>query len=264
MAAPLDTAASPAPVSPPAGEPTPVLAVMDLGKDFGEIAALRGLSFEVFPGEAFGIAGPNGAGKSTLFNLIAGKYSGTGRILFEGRDILGLKPHRACRRGIGRTWQIPAVFDTMTVEENVRVGARFGRPSDRTERERIRSALAAVGMEEKADRTAKHLDLLEKKLTMLAAALATNPSLLLLDEPMGGLAPTEIDRFGALIGGLNRETGLTLIVIEHLIRKLVQLTDRMLILYHGERIALGRPVEVVNDPRVIDLYIGTGDYTAEC
>ncbi len=244
---------------PPVGREA-ILRVEHVGKRFGEIVALSDVSMSVGTGEVFGVAGPNGAGKTTLFNVIAGRFGGTGSIWFEGQDIMGWKPHRVCRHGIARTFQIPMLFSSLSVADNVRVGAHFGARKDGDERRVVAETLEQVGMSDKAGMLARHLDLMGKKLTMLAAALATGPSLLLLDEPMGGLAPAEVTEFGGLITRLNRERGITIVVIEHLVRKLVELSDRLMILYHGEQIALGPPKDVVNDPRVIELYLGTADY----
>jgi branched-chain amino acid transport system ATP-binding protein len=240
----------------PEGRRTPMLEVRDVGKRFGEIVALKGVSFDVADGEVLGVAGPNGSGKSTLFNVITGLYPGTGRVVFQGEDISRRGPNRVCRRGIARTFQLPQTFATMTVEDNVRVGAHFGGRAGRRKREVISEALELTGLIAKRLVLAKHLDLLDKKLTMLAAALSTQPKMLLLDEPMGGLSPSEISRLGSLLIKLNRQRGLSLIVIEHKVRKLVELSDRMMILYNGERVSIGPPHVVVNEQRVIDLYLG--------
>ncbi len=240
-----------------------VLQLQGVGMRFGEITALKDVDLEVYRGEILGIAGPNGSGKSTLFNAVAGVYRPTGRILLEGANIVGLGPDRVCRKGIARTFQIPQVFGSMTAEDNIRVGAHFGRAIRGGMKEAINDAVATVGLEDKRSVVAEHLNLLGRKLLMLAAALATDPFLLLLDEPMGGLTPAEIHEFGTLITRLNRESGMTVIVIEHKVRKLVELSDRLMILYNGELVALGLPDEVVNDPRVIDLYLG-GSFHAAC
>jgi len=251
---------TPAPAARDSGRPEGVLSVQNVGKRFGEIVALRDVNMEVEKCDVFGIAGPNGAGKTTLFNVVAGAFAGTGHVMFEGADIMGLKPHQVAHRGIARTFQVPVLFASMTVEENVLVGAHFGGRWGKREHEVVAENLSYVGLGEKAQTAARHVDLLDKKLTMLAAALATNPSLLLLDEPMGGLAPAEIALFGNLIRRLNEERGMTVIVIEHLIRKLVELSNKLMILDHGIEVRVGSPREVVTDPQVIELYLGTDDY----
>jgi branched-chain amino acid transport system ATP-binding protein len=254
------TVDAPTPAARESGRQESLLSVQNVGKRFGEIVALREVNMEVEQRDVFGIAGPNGAGKTTLFNVVAGAFAGTGRVMFEGADIMGLKPHQVAHRGIARTFQVPVLFASMTVEENVLVGAHFGGRWGKREHEVVTECLNCVGLSKKAQTAARHVDLLDKKLTMLAAALATNPSLLLLDEPMGGLAPAEIALFGDLIRGLNEERGMTLIVIEHLIRKLVELSNKLMILDHGNEIRIGPPREVVADPRVIELYLGTDEY----
>jgi branched-chain amino acid transport system ATP-binding protein len=241
-----------------------VLELTNVGKRFAEIVALKDVSVTVREAEVLGIAGPNGSGKSTLFNVVGGVYRGTGRVLLRGENIMSLSPDRVCRRGVGRTFQIPQVFTTMTVEDNVRVGARFGgAPRQRTQ-ELIDEALEFVGLSARRREGAGHLDLLGRKLLMLAAALATEPFLLMLDEPMGGLTPAEIGQLSGLILKLRDERRLTPIVIEHKVRTLVELSDRLMILFNGERIALGPPQEVVNDQRVIDLYLGKVIDVATC
>jgi branched-chain amino acid transport system ATP-binding protein len=237
-----------------------VLTVSDVGKRFGEIVALKGINLTVEAGDVHGIAGPNGAGKTTLFNVIAGALHGTGQVNFNGTNVMGLKPHRICHLGIARTFQIPVLFSSMTVRENVAVGAHFGGRGRQAEKEIVADCLDFVGLSGKENLPAPRVDLLDKKLTMLAAALATQPSLLLLDEPMGGLAPSETARFGDLITRLNEERGMTIVIIEHLIRKLVELSNKLMILDHGEEIALGEPRAVVGDQRVIDLYLGTDQF----
>jgi branched-chain amino acid transport system ATP-binding protein len=248
------------PAAPAPGRQGPLLRVENVGKRFGEIVALKDVSVEVARGEVLGVAGPNGAGKTTLFNVIAGRYSGTGHVFLEGENTIGMKPHQLCHRGVARTFQIPLLFSSLSVEDNVRVGAQFGGRSRHDRQAAVDEGLTAVGMNERRGWPASQLNLLGKKLTMVAAALATAPRLLLLDEPMGGLAPTEIKVLGELVRRLNKESGITIIVIEHLVRKLVELSDRLMILSNGERIALGAPLDVVNDARVIELYLGTADY----
>jgi branched-chain amino acid transport system ATP-binding protein len=235
-----------------------VLEVKQLTKRFGELAAVKNLSFEVEKGEIFGVAGPNGAGKTTLFNVISGVYSGTGEIIFEGQPISGLRPYQICHRGLVRTFQIPTVFSTMTLYDNVRVGAHFGNDGQ-DEDKIIGDALDFVGLRGKENVEAKHLCLFDKKLTMLAAALATQPRLLMLDEPIGGLSPVEIGKSISLFKKINQEMRVTLIVIEHLMSVLMEISQRLMILHNGERISIGSPEEVAKDKQVIEVYLGA-DY----
>src|SRR4030067_2459098 len=165
-----------------------ILQTKQVTKRFVELAAVKDLTFEVDEGEIFGIAGPNGAGKTTLFNVISGIYSGSGEIYFQGARIDRLRPFQVCLTGIARTFQIPSVFSTLTVYDNVRVGAHFGN-HNLDEQKTIREVIDFVGLSGKQDIEAKHLPLFDKKITMLAAALATEPKILMLDEPIGGLSP---------------------------------------------------------------------------
>jgi len=173
-----------------------ILEAKQLTKRFGELAAVNNLSFEVETGEIFGIAGPNGAGKTTLFNVISGVYSGAGEIIFEGQQIDGLRSHQICHKGLARTFQVPAVFSSMTLYDNIRVGAYFGRDGqdDQDEEKFIRDTLDYVGLKGKEKVTAKHLSLFDKKMTMIAMALATKPRLLMLDEPIGGFSTVHFHR----------------------------------------------------------------------
>jgi len=223
---------------------------------FGQLAAVNNLSFEVEKGEIFGIAGPNGAGKSTLFNVITGFYRGSGDIIFDGRSIRGLRPHQVCHRGIARTFQIPELFLTLPIVENVRVGAHFGGRGAHHERERINEAINFVGLQGKENVIAANLNLFDRKSTMLAIALATKPKLLLLDEPVGGLSPTELRECITLIQKINRELGLTIIVIEHLMKVLAEISQRLMILHNGEKICISSPQEVAKDKKVIEIYLG--------
>jgi len=233
-----------------------ILQVNKVSKHFGELAAVKDLSFEVEKGEIFGIAGPNGAGKTTLFNLITGFYQGLGDIIFDGKSIKGLRPHQICHKGIARTFQIPQLFLTLPMVENVRVGAHFGVQGPHDERESINEAINLVGLQGKENVIAANLNLFDKKLTLLAAALATKPKLLLLDEPIGGLSPIEVSQVITLIQKINQELGLTVIVIEHLMKVLTKISKRLMILHNGEKICIGPPQEVTKDKRVIEVYLG--------
>jgi branched-chain amino acid transport system ATP-binding protein len=240
-----------------------ILACAHLSRFFGALAAVDDLSFAVRRGEIFGISGPNGAGKTTLFNLLSGHVPASrGTIRFAGREIQGMPPHRVCHLGIARTFQIPLVFGSGTVAENALVGAYFGkRPGafglrfHADDRRRVDEALAVVGLAGKRDSEAGSLAVFDKKRLMIASALATEPSILLLDEPVGGLNHREIDEFVALIRRL-REGGLTVMLIEHVMRALMSLSDRVMILHHGEKLAEGTPELIRRDPEVIRVYLG--------
>jgi len=234
-----------------------LLELEDVTKRFGEFTVLDSLSFGIEEGEIFGIAGPNGAGKTTLFNVITGVYSAKGKIQFRNHPIHKLGPHRVCHLGIARTFQMPLLFESMDVYTNVRVGAHFGNLKTREEEKIIRETLEFVGLENKADHPASNLKIMDKKLAMLAAALATRPSLLLLDEPVGGLSPIEAEEFIKLAKKINTRLGITIIVIEHMMRVLIEISNRLMILDNGKKISFGPPREVVKDPKVIEVYLGT-------
>jgi branched-chain amino acid transport system ATP-binding protein len=240
------------------GAQAPILQVRNLSKAFGAMMAVNNLSFEVPAGEVFGIAGPNGAGKTTVFNLITGFLQGTGEVRFEDKNVTNLKPYQICHRGIARTLQIPQVFSTLDVFNNVRFGAHFGNKhlKDGSETEIISNALDFVGLQDDKTAIAENMDLLHKKLIMIAAALATRPRLLLLDEPIGGLSPAEIGPLIELIRRINRELNITVIIIEHLMKVLKELSDRLMILHYGEEIRTGPPAEVMQDEQVKEVYLG--------
>jgi branched-chain amino acid transport system ATP-binding protein len=233
-----------------------ILETRNVTKRFGELAAVNNLSFEVEKGEIFGIAGPNGAGKTTLFNLISGEYTGEGEILFENQSINGLRPFQVCHRGLARTFQITTVFSTLTVYDNIRVGAHFGNSGKTSDEHLIYEVIDFVGLTGKQDTSATHLSLYDKKLTMLAAALATHPRLLLLDEPIGGLSPVEIKKSVELFRRINSELGITLVIIEHLMKVLTDISQRLMILHNGQKISVGVPADVARDKQVIEVYLG--------
>lgn len=233
-----------------------ILQASKVTKLFGELAAVNDLSFEVEKGEIFGMAGPNGAGKTTLFNLISGVYSGSGDIIFEGENIHGLRPFQICHKGVARTFQVPTLFSTVTVYQNIKVGAHFGVLKGENEKERINKVIDFVGLRGRENIVAEHVGLFDKRLTMLAAALATEPKLLLLDEPIGGLSPREVSDSMALFRKINKELGVTLIIIEHLMKFLVEVSHRLMIINNGEKICIGPPKEVTKDKEVIEVYLG--------
>lgn len=235
-----------------------VLAAQGLTKTFGALRAVSDVDFQVSDGEVFGIAGPNGAGKTTLFNLISGIPFSTdsGTISFFGKRIDSLPPHRIFRFGLARTFQKESVFDALSVRQNVRVAAAFGRASSRAERtEKVDAVLDRVGLTSVADAQAANLPLYAKKRLMLAAALVTEPKLLMLDEPGAGLNAVELDEFMKLVLELNRG-GLTLIVIEHVLSLLFGVSHRIMIMDSGRKIAEGPPEEIARDDAVIEAYLG--------
>lgn len=239
-----------------------ILEVNGVTQRFGELRAVDDLSFAVEKGEIFGIAGPNGAGKSTLFNVITGFYRYTGKIIFDNTNISKLKSHQICHKGIARTFQIPQLFLTMPLALNLKVGAYFGAKMHdaASEEQSIKEVIDLLELSGKEDTLPSHLNLYDKKLTMLGIALATKPKLLLVDEPIGGLSPMETKQFIALIQKINKELGLTIVIIEHLMKALTKLSKRLMIIESGKKIALGPPQEVVKDERVIEIYLGRGKH----
>jgi branched-chain amino acid transport system ATP-binding protein len=240
----------------------PLLAVRGLGKRFGGLVALDDVSFEVAAGETVGIMGANGAGKTTLFSLIAGNQKPSrGSVDYEGRPITGLSPDRVCRLGIGRTFQIVKPFPALSVLENLRTAAMFGRAGFRDAAAADRHSLAILdelGLADVAERPAGTLTLSGQKRLEIARAVATGARLLLLDEVMAGLTPTEVARMLETLRQLRATRGLTLLVIEHVMRALMDLCERIVVLHHGERIAIGTPAEIGADPRVLSVYLGAG------
>ncbi len=240
-----------------------LLALEHVTQRFGQLVAVNDLSFEVEEGEVFGIAGPNGAGKTTVFNLISGFLHGSGRIFFAGRRIDGLPPHRITHLGVARTFQLPQPFQSMTVVQNLRVGEHFGAGghSDGHQRtspwQNLSELIAFLGLEGKEAQPVSTLKLYDKKLTVLGAALATRPRLLLLDEMLGGLSAIEAEASLTLIERLNREWGLTIVMIEHLMSALTRTCRRLMILNYGECLRLGEPREVMEDPNVVECLVGT-------
>jgi branched-chain amino acid transport system ATP-binding protein len=236
-----------------------LLRVENLKKQFGNLSVLEGISFSVQSDEILGIAGPNGAGKTTLFNLISGLLSPTsGEIYFDDHRITHLKPYQICPLGITRTFQIPVVFPTLTVRQNVSVGALFGnRKSNRKNLDAsINDILRLLEIEGLKFSSAHQLSLYHRKLVMLAAALATKPHLLLLDEPLAGLTHGEIEHFMKILNQLNRGQRITIVIIEHLIDWLRTISKRMLVIHNGVVMASGPPEQVVKDASVIEIYLG--------
>ena len=234
-----------------------LLEVEGVSKRFRGLLAVDRVSFAVPSGAIYAVIGPNGAGKTTLFNVIAGVFPpNDGSVSFAGERIDGLTPDKICRRGIARTFQIVRPFPALTVEENVTVGALLHRRHTADARDHAHEVLRRLDLYDKRDRRAATLTLPDRKRLEMARALATEPKLLLLDEVMAGLRPTETDRMVAILKQLNRETGLTILLIEHVMRVVMALAERIVVLHHGAEIAQGTPQDVVRDPAVIHSYLG--------
>lgn len=235
-----------------------MLNAVNITKRFGALTAVDNLSFEVQKGQIYGIAGPNGAGKSTVYNLITGFYPYEGKIEFEGRDISGLPPYRIAKAGIARTFQIPQTFPSLSVHKSICVGSRFGAPGG-LDTGHVEKILRFVDLEKERHQKTGLLNLLGKKKLMIGAALATKPRILMLDEPMAGCNATEIRSLMNLIRKINGDLGITIIIIEHFMKVLTELTETLLIIESGRRICCDEPEKVVNKPEVIECYLGGSD-----
>ena len=238
---------------------TPLLAIERVSKRFRGLRAVDGVSCEIEPGRIFAVIGPNGAGKTTLFNMIAGVFPpDQGTIAFAGERIDGRRPDQIARRGIARTFQNVRPFPALSVEDNVMIGALLHAKHLDEALETAHEVLWQLDLFGKLRQSASALALPDRKRLELARALATRPKLLLLDEVMAGLRPTETDAMVALLRELNRKTGVTILLIEHVMRAVMALASRILVLHHGAAIAEGTPEEVVRDPAVIQSYLGAG------
>jgi branched-chain amino acid transport system ATP-binding protein len=234
-----------------------LLEVRGISKSFRGLRAVNDASFEIPEGDINGLIGPNGAGKTTIFNMIAGVYApDAGEIIFQGKPIHGLRPDQVCAAGIGRTFQIVKPFAGLTVLDNVTVGALLRSASTAEARRLSTEILDRLGLGAKRDLPASSLTLPDRKRLEVARALATRPKLLLLDEVMAGLRPTECDQMVEILRELNREYGATILLIEHVMRAVMALAKHIGVLHHGEVIARGTPEQVVRDPAVLECYLG--------
>ncbi|MBU2510718.1 ATP-binding cassette domain-containing protein [bacterium] len=233
-----------------------MLKLSNVTKRFGALIAVNDLSLEVEKGKIYGIAGPNGAGKSTIYNLISGFYNYEGKIEFNGKSISNLHPYQIVKRGISRTFQIPQTFPSLSVEDSIDIGNRFGN-TRRYRRKKVDEIINFVGLHNERKHKTGTLDLLGKKKLMIGAALATGPKLFMLDEPMAGSNAHEIKDLMKLIQKINIELGITIIIIEHFMKVLTELTETLLIIETGSEICCGNPSEVTSNPEVIECYLGT-------
>jgi branched-chain amino acid transport system ATP-binding protein len=234
-----------------------LLEVQGISKSFSGLRAVQNVSFAVPAGEIVGLIGPNGAGKTTCFNLIAGVYRpDAGSVHLAGENIGGWRPDQVCRAGLARTFQLVKPFADLTVMENVIVGALNNCGTVAEAREKSASVIDKLGLGSKRDQVAKALTLPERKRLEVARALATDPRILLLDEVMAGLRPTEMNTMVALFRDLNASTGLTILLIEHVMRAVMALSRTVVVLHHGQVIASGTPDQVTRDPAVLESYLG--------
>jgi len=241
----------------------PIFSVNRLSKYFGGLVAIGDLSFDLQAGEALGFMGPNGAGKTTLINVISGEFKpDSGAIRFKGRDIAGLPPHEICSLGVGRTYQIPQPFARLTTLQNVAVAAMYGGSLGKSEAEQEAGAiLSLVGLADKKERRAGDLEEISLKRLELARVLATKPTLLLVDELAGGLTEREIPVLLDLLKEI-RGMGTTMILIEHVMKVMMNAVDRIIVMDGGQKIAEGKPEEIMEDRKVIEAYFGSDDAEA--
>jgi ABC-type branched-subunit amino acid transport system ATPase component len=234
-----------------------LLTVEGVTKNFGALSAVRNVSFELERGEVLGLIGPNGAGKTTLFNVIAGGYKpDAGTIMFEGKKISGKRPHQVCCAGIARTYQHVKPFLNQTAFENVLVSALFNDIYGKSAAEVAEWAIALTELQPLRDRMAGALSTIDRRRIELARAIATQPRLVLLDEPLAGLNREEVAQFVSMVKKM-QDSGVTILIIEHVMYALMGISTRIIVLDHGEKVTSGTPQEISRDPKVIEVYLGT-------
>jgi len=239
-----------------AAEHKTLLKVVNLTKSFGGVTAVKNVSFEVKEGGIFGLIGPNGSGKTTLFNLISGYIKpDSGRVIFDGEDITGMSPHKICQKGIARTFQIPQPFSNLTVFQSVLAAVAFRRNRPMDPQKETFQILSFCGLAEKANLPCNKITTVDKKFVEIARALATKPKLLLLDEALAGLNPSELTEALELIKRINM-MGITIIMVEHIIKAIIKVCEHVIVLASGEKIAEGAPLEIISNERVIKAYLG--------
>jgi len=235
-----------------------LLQIEKLTKNFGGLMVLTDVSFGVDEGEIVGLIGPNGAGKTTLFNVITGIYRpNTGAVRYQGRDLVGVKPHRICRMGIARTFQLVRIFPTMTVLENVLVGATYGKKGGgRKAAKDAAESLEILNLVPVKDTVVAHLTLSDRRLVEIARALAAKPGLALLDEPLAGLNPTETQKIMSVIQEIRGSHNISILWIEHKFDAVFNVCDRIVVLDYGRILAAGEPREIANNKKVVEAYLG--------
>jgi branched-chain amino acid transport system ATP-binding protein len=240
-----------------------LLKVESITKRFGGLVAVRDLSLSVEKGEILGVIGPNGAGKTTAFNMISGYYKPTeGQVFFNGENITGLRPDQVCKKGLTRTFQVVKPFPQLSVLDNVMVGAYIHTNDNDEARQKSREILDFLGMGAMAEQLAGGLPIALRKRLEIAKALATEPQMLLLDEAMAGLRPKETDEVIELVRRVSQQ-GVALLLVEHVMRVIMSLADRIVVIHHGEKIAEGEPEVVVRDKTVVDAYLGEAEVNAK-